>query len=141
MKRYLITGVLAVVLLALGVVHIISRRHSHGLSVEVVVHCIEPDEHLRMIRLQVNGDGSFAINEREPITAERLSPRLAEIYKSRSERLLFFDAADSGTYQQAISAIDVAQTAVPGLRVMLITPSTREDCAREGIIRRIPAPE
>jgi len=141
MRRYFITGLLAAVLLGLIIVRIMSHKHSQGLSVGVVVHCIEPDEHLRMIRLRVNSDGSFAINEKEAVTSDRLSRRLAEIYESRSERLLFFDAADSDTYQEAINAIDLAQTAVPGLSVRLITASTREECAHEGIVKRMPAQE
>jgi biopolymer transport protein ExbD len=90
-----------------------------------------------MIRLLIDGDGSFFINNIERVAAERLPRRLADIYETRGEKVLFLEAEDSISYQAVVAAIDTAQSAAPGLKVMLITPSTRESCDRGGILRRI----
>ena len=49
---------------------------------------------------------------------------------------MFVEADDSASFEQVATAIDIAQTAVPETTVMLIAPSTRDDCDYDGTIRR-----
>ena len=130
MKRFFITASLVAVLLGVIVVRIFRRSHPHGLSVGVVTtQCSSPDYRLtgRTVRLRIDDDGSLFINT-EPVSAGQLPRLLGGIYITRNERVLFFDAGDSVSYQQAVATIDIVQTSVPRLRVILLTPSTREEC-------------
>jgi biopolymer transport protein ExbD len=137
MKRFFITALLASVLLGVIAFRISHHSHGQGLSVGIVVARCSSPEQLRMIRLQIEDDGSLSIDN-NPITAGELSRRLPVTYEDRWEKVLFFEADDSVSYQQVATAIDIVQTAVSGITLTLITPSTRESCDREGIIRRIP---
>jgi biopolymer transport protein ExbD len=145
MKRYWRTAVLGLVLLGTTIFRLVPHKHSQGLAVGIVIaHCEEDellkpaveDAHMKPIRVRVEDDGSFSINQCENVNADRLSQRLADIYQTRLKRTLFFDARDSVSYQQALDAIDAAQGAVPRLRVRLITATTRHSCETGGIIRR-----
>ena len=132
MNRFFFTGLLVAVLIGVIVVRILRRSHSHGLSVGVVTaQCSSPHylEALRLLRLRIVDDGGLFIND-DPVSAGRLQGRLDELYKVRDERVLFFDASNSVSFQQAVATIEIAQSAVPGLRVILITPRTREECQR-----------
>lgn len=137
MKRFFITALLLLVLLGVIAFRIFRHSHSQGLSVGVVLTRCSSPEQLRMIRLLIGDDGRLLINN-DPISAGEISRRLPDIYEDRWEKVLFLDAGNSVSYQQVVAVIDAVQSAVPPVRVMLITPSTRENCAHEGIIRRIP---
>jgi len=140
MKRFFVTALLVLVLL--GVIAFRTFHHSHhhnsaqGLLVGIVVTRCSSPEQLRMIRLRVVADGSLCINEQEYLPPGRLGTRLSSIYETRWVKVLFVEADGSASFQQVATAIDIAQTAVPEIKVMLITPSTRDDCDHEGIIRR-----
>jgi biopolymer transport protein ExbD len=138
MKRFFITALLVLVLLGVIAARIFRHNHSQGLSVGIVVTRCSSPEQLRMIRLLIENDGGLVINNIEPLTAGRLPRRLVEIYETRWEKVLFIEADDLVSYQQVVAAIDITQAAVPGIKVMLITPSTRKTCDHDGIVRRVP---
>jgi biopolymer transport protein ExbD len=130
MKRFLITALLVVVLLGVIAVRFFRRSHPQGLSVGVVTtQCSSPADRFlgRQVRLRIDDDGSLLINT-EPIPAGQLPRLLDGIYRVRNERVLFFDGGNSVSFRQAIATIDNAKSAVPDLKVILITPSTREEC-------------
>jgi biopolymer transport protein ExbD len=130
MKRFFITGGLAVILLGVIVIRIFRHSHSQGLSVGIVTtQCGSGGDDVtnRWIRLLIHDDGSLFINE-DPVSAGQLACRLRAIYDTRNERILFVDGGNSLPYQQAIDAIDIARSAEPDLRILLITPSTRRSC-------------
>jgi len=131
MKRFFITALLGVTLIGVIAIRTFHRRHSQGLSVGILTtQCSSPvylNERCRLVRLRIVDDGGLFIND-DPESVAGLPSRLADVYYTRNERVLFFDAADSVSYQQVVNAIDIAQSAVPGLRVILITPRTRHEC-------------
>jgi biopolymer transport protein ExbD len=130
MKRFLPTALLVVVLLGVIAVRIHHHNHSQGLSVGIVTtECDLKTETItnRKIRLLIHNDGSLFIN-RAPVSRRELGCSLYPIYETRNERILFLDASDAASYQQAVEVIDIAQSAVPDLRVLMITPSTRGKC-------------
>jgi biopolymer transport protein ExbD len=136
-KRYFITGGLVVVLLGVIAVRILRHTHPYGLLVGVVPikHSpIDTEVTIRHIRLQIFADGSLFLNLIR-VSAGELPRRLNEIYTTRKWRELYVDAGDSISYQQAITAIDMAQSAVPDLKIILITPNSNK---REPVLRIFP---
>lgn len=71
------------------------------------------------IVLEVLPDGSFAIN-REPVTKDGLAGRLKEIYDPRPDKIIFIKGDPDVTYQDMITAMDVARGA--GVKVIGIPP-------------------
>src|SRR5262245_26349998 len=55
--------------------------------------------------LTVAKDGTFSIN-REPIPADELVEKVRRTMAARSDRVLFFDAADDCPYGRAMEALD-----------------------------------
>ncbi len=129
MKRWIFRGVLVVILLAITVARVTRQTHSAGLPARIVTtQCMSRIDVIgRRLRLLIADDGGMFINS-DSVPPAQMSARLAEIYSTRNERILFFDAADSVSYQQAVAVLDKLQSAVPGLTVILITPSTRKEC-------------
>ena len=130
MKRFFITALLVVVLLGVIVFRIFRQSHSHGLSVGVVTTQCNPQDWeitARQLRLRIQDDGSLLIND-DPVSPGQLAHRLDLIFKTRFEKILFFEGSDSVSYQDAVAVIDIAQSSVPGLRIILIPPSTRKKC-------------
>ena len=139
MKRYSVTAMLGIVLISLTAFRLMHRNHSRGLFVRIVTtQCSSPNffDLGRSIRLRIDGSGSLFINS-DPTSSEQVSGRLANVYKTRNERVLFFDASDAVSYQRCVEVINLAQSAVPSLQVVLITPRTRLDC--EQLWRPIPS--
>lgn len=130
MKRFPVTALLVVALLGVIVARILRRSHPQGLSVGVVTTQCRSRDYLDFtLRLRIDDHRSFFINtDPEPVPAGQLTRLLDDIYKTRAKRVLFFDAGDSVSYQEAVATIDIARSAVPNLRVILVTPSTREEC-------------
>lgn len=71
------------------------------------------------IVLQLNEDGSFAINN-EPVAKPLLERRLREIYDPRPVKLLFIKTARNRHYEEVVDAMDVARSA--GVQVIGFTP-------------------
>jgi biopolymer transport protein ExbD len=60
--------------------------------------------------LELKADGSLAING-QPIPSEQLALQLAAIFHDRPRKVLFLRVAPNRTYQEAITATDVARGA------------------------------
>jgi biopolymer transport protein TolR len=71
------------------------------------------------IVMEVLPDGIFAIN-REPVTKDNLGTRLREIYDPRPDKIIFIKGHPDVTYQDMITAMDVARGA--GVKVIGIPP-------------------
>lgn len=71
------------------------------------------------IVLEVLADGSFALNK-EPLTKERLAPRLLEVYQNRPDKIMFVKGDPAVKYQDVIFAMDVARGS--GVKVIGIPP-------------------
>ncbi|MGE5489109.1 MAG: ExbD/TolR family protein [bacterium] len=65
---------------------------------------------LRTVVVSVNKDRSLLINQ-EPVTEERLGPRLEEIFKTRAERVVFVKGDPDLEYRYVATAIDIAKGA------------------------------
>lgn len=64
----------------------------------------------RTVVIVIHRDGSMALN-REPVTEDRLGPRLLEIFSLRAERVVFVQGDPALEYQQVAQAIDIAHGA------------------------------
>jgi biopolymer transport protein ExbD len=74
------------------------------------------------IVLSVNRGGEFLINK-EAVTAQNLGPRLKQIFDPRPDKVIFVKGARDATYQDVISAMDVARGA--GVKVIGFTPKEK----------------
>ncbi|MDD5542741.1 MAG: biopolymer transporter ExbD [Acidobacteriia bacterium] len=64
----------------------------------------------RTVAVTIEADGSLKINQ-EPTSWEALGPRLDDIFKTRSERVMFVRADDSIQMDRVIRVIDIAKGA------------------------------
>jgi biopolymer transport protein TolR len=64
----------------------------------------------RTIVVVIDKDGLLKINQ-EPTTWETLGPRLDDIFKTRSERVMFVKGDDSTLFDKIIRVIDIAKGA------------------------------
>lgn len=71
------------------------------------------------IVLEVLADGSYRLN-RQPISAQQLMPTLHTAYDARPEKTLQVAGHRDASYQQVLSAMDLARSA--GVRVIGIPP-------------------
>src|SRR5882762_3337020 len=78
------------ILLVILVIFMIIPHHQTGLEAQLPqpsdARTVEP--HPETVVVQVLSDGSLKINE-EPVSWDRLAPRLAEVYKGRAEKIAF----------------------------------------------------
>jgi len=68
-------------------------------------HADESDT--RTVVITINGDHSMLINA-EPTTMDNLGPRLADIFKTRAERVVFVKGDPTLEYNWVAQAIDIA---------------------------------
>jgi biopolymer transport protein TolR len=78
-----------------------------------------PASNSDQIVLEVNPDGSYAINK-EPVAKANLKTRLKQIYDPRPEKVIFVKGSPTVKYQQVIEAMDVARGA--GVKVIGVPP-------------------
>jgi biopolymer transport protein ExbD len=78
-----------------------------------------PQQASNNIVLQLNEDGSYAINN-DPVAYENLERRLREIFDPRPAKLMFLKTARNRKYQEVIEAMDLARNA--GVQVIGFTP-------------------
>jgi biopolymer transport protein TolR len=71
------------------------------------------------IVLTVNRGGSFLINKEE-VGQANLASRLRQVYDGRPDKIIFIKGAPDATYQEIISAMDVARGS--GVKVIGFTP-------------------
>jgi len=71
----------------------------------------------------VQGDGSLKINE-EPVTWDRLSPRLEEVFKERAQRIAFIRGEAPVEFATVARVVDVMRQL--DLSVGLLTPKLEQ---------------
>ncbi len=74
---------------------------------------------VNQIVLEVLPNDQFAVNK-EPVTKDRLSKRLHEIYDNRPEKIIFVKGDPKVKYQDVIYAMDVSRGA--GVKVIGVPP-------------------
>jgi biopolymer transport protein TolR len=73
------------------------------------------------IVLEIDASNRYTINK-EPVTKERLGPRLKEIYEPRPDKIIFVKADGKVRYQDVIHVMDVARGS--GVKVIGIPPKS-----------------
>jgi len=110
------------ILLVLLVIFMIIPRYSKGEEALIPQAATDtfappPDE---VIVIQVFADGSLKINQ-EPVTFEKLGPRIEEIFKQRASRIAFIRGDRPVEFGMVANVIDVMHTS--GIAsVGLLTP-------------------
>ncbi len=110
------------ILLVLLVIFMIIPRYSKGEEALIPQAATDtfappPDE---VIVIQVFADGSLKINQ-EPVTFEKLGPRIEEIFKQRASRIAFIRGDRPVEFGVVANVIDVMHTS--GIAsVGLLTP-------------------
>jgi biopolymer transport protein TolR len=116
------------ILLVLLVIFMIIPHHQTGLDV-AIPQPAEPNAPTRtlddesVIVVQVREDGSLKINE-EPVTWDRLSPRLEEVFKERSRRIAFIRGDAPVEFRTVAQVVDVMRQL--DLSVGLLTPKLEQ---------------
>ena len=100
----------------------ITARHVTDLQVPRPADPVSgPSANADDIVLSLPEDGGFAIN-REAVPEAALESRLRALYDGRPRRVLFIRPARSRTYQEVITATDVARSA--GVTVIALMPKS-----------------
>ena len=80
------------------------------LDVQLPAHNGQPGSGAAEIVLELGRDGSYAING-QPVALGDLARELQALYADRPRRLLFVKAARERSYQDVITAVDLARGA------------------------------
>jgi len=115
------------ILLVLLVIFMIIPHHQTGLDAKLPQASTGP-EITRLpdevfIVVQVLSDGSLKINE-EPVTWERLAPRLEEVYKERVQKIAFIRGEAPVEFASVARVVDVMRQL--DLSVGLLTPKLEQ---------------
>jgi biopolymer transport protein ExbD len=71
--------------------------------------------------VEVKADHSLAINS-DPVKPEDLQNRLADIFKSRAQKVVFVKGDKDLEYRYVAQVIDAAKGADPDMKVGIMTP-------------------
>jgi biopolymer transport protein ExbD len=71
--------------------------------------------------VEIKADHSMAINS-DPVKPEELQNRLADIFKTRAQKVLFIKGDKDLEYRYVAQAIDSAKGADPDMKVGIMTP-------------------
>jgi biopolymer transport protein TolR len=113
------------ILLVLLVIFMIIPHHQVGLDVKVPQSAegpVAPDS-VDPIVVQVFSDGSLKINE-EPVTWDRLAPRLTEVYRDRARKIAFIRGEAPVEFATVARVVDVMRELE--LSVGLMTPKLEQ---------------
>ena len=114
------------ILLVLLVIFMIIPHHQTGLDAKLPQpadqNTVEPKPE-GVVVVQVQSDGSLRINE-EPISWDRLSPKLEEVFKERARRLAFIRGDAPVEFQAVARVLDVMRQL--DLSVGLLTPKLEQ---------------
>jgi biopolymer transport protein ExbD len=97
------------ILLVLLVIFMIIPHQQFGLDAKLPQPADQRASGLRpetVIVVQVQGDGSLKINE-EPVSWDRLSPRLEEVFKLRAQRIAFIRGDAPVEFRTVARVLDV----------------------------------
>ena len=74
------------------------------------------------IILRVASGPAYTLNH-QPVAADALEARIAEIFRDRRRKVLFVEGAEDATYEDVVAAVDMARGA--GIRVIGLVPRER----------------
>jgi biopolymer transport protein ExbD len=80
---------------------------------------VTANQESNQIVLEVGPGEQLAINK-EPVTWERLGPRLKEVYDMRPEKIMFVKGDPEVVYEKVINAMDIARGS--GVKVIGVPP-------------------
>lgn len=111
------------ILLVLLVIFMMIPRDTKGLEALIPQQSTQPPDKSvidEVVVIQVLADGTLKINQ-EPVTFERLGPRIEEIFKQRASRVAFIRGDQPVEFGVVANVIDVMHTS--GIAsVGLLTP-------------------
>lgn len=114
------------ILLVLLVIFMIIPHHQTGLDTYLPQPAAGPEDKTpqpEVIVVQVSSDGSLKINE-EPVSWDRLSPRLEEVFKERARRIAFIRGEAPVEFATVARVVDVMRQL--DLSVGLLTPKLEQ---------------
>src|SRR5579872_2496829 len=112
-------------LLVLIIIFMLVTTHTQGLKAELPQKGNPPQKTSSAetsVILQIKHDplGMMVVRiNQDDVRWEELEKRLEGIYKNRADKVLFISAANDIEYEYVAHAIDIANGAVPGIRVGL----------------------
>lgn len=115
------------ILLVLLVIFMIIPHHQTGL--DAMLPQPPPDQAIEDVKpnpvivVQVLGDGSLKINE-EPVSWDRLSPRLEQVFRDRAQRIAFIRGDAPVEFATVARVVDVMRQL--DLSVGLLTPKLEQ---------------
>ena len=114
------------ILLVLLVIFMIIPHHQTGLDANIPQPATGPEEKAPqpdVVVVQVLSDGSLKINE-EPVSWDRLAPRLDEVFKERARRIAFIRGEAPVEFAAVARVVDVMRQL--DLSVGLLTPKLEQ---------------
>ncbi|MBV8207843.1 MAG: biopolymer transporter ExbD [Acidobacteria bacterium] len=114
------------ILLVLIIIFMMIQSHNRGEEALIprppAGNAAEPVQRTVVLELRAGAgpNPSLRLNQ-QPVSWPELQNRLTEIYKSRSERVLFIQADQALDFAPVADAIDIAHSAYPDIKVGLIT--------------------
>ena len=130
MWRWVIRAVLALILLALVIMRFSPKQPSYGFLVFLdTKECERRDAgfYNRVIVLRVLPNARTFINLDE-IPQDDIADRLADIYRARKDRSIYFAPGEDVSFQEIITLLDKIEAKRLGMSFILVTPGIQDRC-------------